>query len=298
MATSQHKSRSQDGFTLIELVVVMTLTMLIAGVMGTFMVRPMEGYIDMSRRAELIDVAQSAIQRIARDARRALPNSVRVSGDQLTIEILHTMDGGRYRAEPGTNAGPVDHTGAADVIDFAGDTSWNALGRFNTSNFTYGVALPAGTRVSIYPIGTNVYDDAATDANPGMITASTSDVTIENDTDEDQVNLSASHEFPLTSPRRRMYIVDSPVTFQCNTGAGTLYRYSGYSIAATQPENPAIAPLNAGQSALVTNKVSACAFTYAPGTSERAALITLDFTVAEAGEQVRLLHQIHVSNVP
>ncbi len=298
MRHPEHDLRSQAGFTMIELVVVITLTMLIAGVMGTFMVRPMEGYVDMSRRAELIDVAQSAIQRVARDARRALPNSVRVSGDQLTIEILHTLDGGRYRAQPGTNPGPVAHTAAADVIDFSGDTSWNVLGRFNSSNFTYSVALPAGTRVAIYPIATTIYTDAATDANPGMITASTTNVTIENDTDEDQVTLSASHEFPLTSPRRRMYIVDSPVTFQCNTGAGTLSRYSGYAIADAQPTNPAIAPLNAGQSALVSNKVSACVFTYAPGTSERAALVTLDFTVAEAGEQVRLLHQIHVVNVP
>ena len=286
------------GFTLIELVVVMTLTLLIVGVLGTFVVRPMLGYVDLSRRAALLDVAQSAIQRVARDARRALPNSVRVSGDQLTVEILHTLDGGRYRAEPGTNAGPVDHTTAADIIDFSGDTSWNILGRFNSSNFTYGVALPARTRVAIYPIGATIFADAAADASPGMISASTTNVTIQNDTDEDQINLSASHEFPLTSPRRRMYIVDTPVTFQCDTGAGTLYRYSGYVIASAQPTNPSIAPLNAVTGDLVTNKVSACAFTYAPGTSERAALITLDFTVADAGEQVRLLHQIHVINVP
>ena len=298
MLRSEHPPRSQAGFTIVELVVVMTLTMLITGVMGSFMVRPMEGYFDTSRRAELINVAQSAIQRVARDARRALPNSVRVSGDQLTVEILHTLDGGRYRAEPGTNTGPVDHTATADVIDFSGDTSWNILGRFNTSNFTYDVALPAGTRVAIYPIGATIFADAAADATPGMITASTTTVTISNDTDEDQIQLSASHEFPLTSPRRRLYIVDTPVTFQCNTGAGTLFRYSGYAIASAQPTNPLIAPLLGGESALVTNKVSACEFTYAPGTSERAALITLDFTVAEAGEQARLLHQIHVVNVP
>ena len=42
----------------------------------------------------------------------------------------------------------------------------------------------------------------------------------------------------------------------------------------------------------------ACTFTYAPGTAERAGLVTLQFTVSAQGESISLLSQVHVDNVP
>ncbi|MDQ7073061.1 MAG: hypothetical protein Q9N32_05720 [Gammaproteobacteria bacterium] len=33
-----------------------------------------------------------------RDIRSALPNSIRISADGKTLELLHTINGGRYRA--------------------------------------------------------------------------------------------------------------------------------------------------------------------------------------------------------
>jgi MSHA biogenesis protein MshO len=53
---------------------------------------------------------------------------------------------------------------------------------------------------------------------------------------------------------------------------------------------------------LLANDVSACTFTYAPGTAQRAGLMTLDITIARAvtggsTEQVRLLNQVHVEYI-
>jgi len=52
--------------------------------------------------------------------------------------------------------------------------------------------------------------------------------------------------------------------------------------------------------ALVADKVTACSMTYQAGTSDRAGLVTLDLTIQDSGttESVRLLHQVHVDNVP
>ena len=80
---------------------------------------------------------------------------------------------------------------------------------------------------------------------------------------------------------------------------GNITRFSEYAIAATQPTNPAAAPLSGGNNAVLTTPVTACAFSYTPGTNQRAGLVTLDITVADAsGERVRLLHQVHVDNSP
>ena len=49
---------------------------------------------------------------------------------------------------------------------------------------------------------------------------------------------------------------------------------------------------------LMADRVTACGFTYTPGTAERAGLVTLEITIAEQGELVRLLAQVHIDNAP
>ena len=41
-----------------------------------------------------------------------------------------------------------------------------------------------------------------------------------------------------------------------------------------------------------------CAFSYSAGTATRGALVTLRIAVGRDGEQVALLQQIHVANLP
>ena len=115
----------QSGFTLIELVVTLVISAIVVSFVSVFISGPVRGFMDQARRARLVDAADSALQRIGRDVRRALPNSVRTTsaGGVVALEVLSTVDGGRYRAQPpGT---------AAQVLDFAGaDGSFNVLGPF------------------------------------------------------------------------------------------------------------------------------------------------------------------------
>ena len=107
--------RRQRGFTLVEAVVVIAITGIIASVVAVFIRAPIEGYFDAARRAELTDVADTAVRRFSRDVHLALPNSVRITSTPSTIaiEFLLTSAGGRYRAEPGV---PGD-----DILDFTQD---------------------------------------------------------------------------------------------------------------------------------------------------------------------------------
>lgn len=299
MHRSFSQLRPEAGFTLFELVLVVAISSIIAGMLNSFIRRPMEAYRDMERRATLVDVAETALRRMARDVRASLPNSLRVSGDKRSLEILHLADGARYREDPGTNpTTSEDHTNPNDWLSFSGDTQFNILGRLSHLDPNYGQALTAGTRLAIYNTSTNVYTDAATSANPGVITPAATTITVTDDVDEDKLTLSSSFEFLLRSPRQKVYVIDSPVSYICDLTGETITRYGSYNINATQPTDPGVAPLSTAASALVTNRVAACEFLYDPGTPSRAGLLTIALTLSEAGEQIRLFQQVHVNNTP
>jgi len=279
--------RTLRGFTLIELIMVIVITGIIAAVVSVFIRSPVQGYMDLSRRAELVDAAESALRLMARDIRRALPNSIRINGANA-IEMINTVEGVRYRHEaPGAPLQRLNFSAA--------DASFNAVGTFN--NITTPFASN-GHRLVIYNLGTTGAD--AYDAATQVITPAATTFTIDADPTppggsgaEDRITLSAGHQFPFQSPRQRLFLVDGPISYICNTGTSFLHRYTGYGLAIAQPVPPV------GVTGIpLTRHVSACTFTYSAGTATRAGLVTLELTLTDSGESVRLLHQVHVDNVP
>jgi MSHA biogenesis protein MshO len=281
----------QRGFTLIELVVTLTLSVIVVGFVSVFISGPVQGFTDQTRRARLVDAADTALKRMGRDVRRALPNSVRtsVSAGVAALEVLSTVDGARYRAQPpGT---------AAQILDFAvADASFNAIGPFTQ------VAKPfssTGHYLAIYNVGVPGAD-AYELANVITPAATQIDITVDGVSGEDRVTLAPAFRFAYASPTQRVYLIDGPISYLCDPTAGTLMRYQGYSIAPSQAARDSHGELLAAGAAasLMANRIASCAFTYAPGTAERAGLLTLQFTVSAQGESISLLSQVHVDNVP
>ena len=94
--------RQLRGFTLVEMIVVIVITGIIGGIVAIFIRAPVQGYVDSARRAEMTDIADTAMRRISRDLRLALPNSVRVTSTcsgptTCYVEFIPTTGGGRYR---------------------------------------------------------------------------------------------------------------------------------------------------------------------------------------------------------
>jgi MSHA biogenesis protein MshO len=280
------------GFTLVELVITIALSTIVVGFMAIFISGPVESYTDQSRRAALVDLAENSLRRIARDIHRALPNSVRLnlSGSVVALELLTTVDGARYRDRP-----PPGNP--SKRLQFsAPDDAFNSIGQFpnitrpfsSNSHYLsiYNVGVPGANAYElsnvITPPGTQIDIDA--DAAPG----------------EDNVRLSPAFKFSFASPGQRMFLVDGPATYLCDSAAGTLMRYSGYAIASNQNDRNSDAELLAAgaDATLVANRVSSCDMTYAPGTSQRAGLVSIALAVTDTGETVSLLHQVHVDNVP
>lgn len=300
----------RNGFTIIELVVVIVLTGIIAVLVGRNIARPIEAFTDTARRAALVDEAESALNRVTREVRLALPNSVRVSGGDA-VEFLRTRTGGRYRAQvdPGMASDPLDFTVATDTFDVLGavkefgEICAGDLPNCGGATATSTAACMGGTAVDclvVYntgqPADCTTLPSGRTNAYCGDNVAGVKDVDVAGRMLEFVHDVASG--FPFPSPNQRFHVVDTPVSFVCNTGTGTLTRYDGYAIGPVQPTAASPPPV-AGR--ILADNVVACSIAYDPGTLTRAALVTLSLTLADPAapaERVRLFQQVHVPNVP
>lgn len=284
--------RRLKGFTLIELIVTIVLTSIVVSFMAMFIVGPVQSYTDQSRRAKLVDLADNALRRITRDIRRALPNSIRVSstGSVVALEMLNTVDGVRYRERP-----PPDD--ADRQLDFAAaDDAFNSVGTFT------GISKPFSSSdyyLSVYNVGVSGADAYELS---NVITPPGTQIDIDADSlpGEDHVTMTPGFRFVYGSPAQRIFLLDGPVSYLCDLSAGTLVRYAGYSITSNQANRDSNAELLAAgaTAALMSNQITSCGVAYAAGTAQRAGLVSLNLAVADSGETVSLLHQVHVDNVP
>src|ERR671937_323259 len=114
------------GFTLIEMVVAIIILGIVGASFGMFILPALNANQAVERRAALIDSAELALRRMARDIRIALPNSLRISSvaaQGFAIELIPTLDGGRYCVPSLANC-----SGAAQELDLtAADTDFDLL---------------------------------------------------------------------------------------------------------------------------------------------------------------------------
>jgi MSHA biogenesis protein MshO len=290
------RQQSQQGFTLVEMIMVIVITGIIGGMVAIFLKAPIQQYFDVARRADMTDIADTALRRIGRDLRLALPNSVRVTGacggagTTCFIEFLPTTGGGRYRAvaaPSGVTAGCGSL--ALDVLDFtAADTCFEVLGVMPP-------AFTGGESIVVYNLGiggASVYDNSSRTTTAVAQAGNT-------------ITIGAPGKlFPFDSPSHRFQVVTTPVTYVCapatdaaGNGTGTLTRWQGYNIQATQPTTlPATATT---PPPVLANYVSACTFTYDPNVvAQSYGLVTMNLGITESGETVSLYSAAHVSNVP
>ncbi len=290
MRQLRRQVRGPQGFTLIELVITIAVGSVVVAFMALFIVMPMNAYSAQSRRATLVDAADSSLRFMARDLRSALPNSVRVSGSGTVtaLELLATIDGARYQ-----DGGPVSNP--ALVLDFTA-----ADGAFSTTVPFTQLSLPwssSSAYLSIYNVGVpgaNAYQMSNVITPAGTTISIAAGATA----NQNLVTLSPAFQFAYGSSGKRVYLVSGPVSYLCDTGAGTLTRYAGYTISATQPTSAATLAAAGATSALVASGVASCQFTFSSGTAQRNALATLTLQISNSGESVQLLEEVQVVNVP
>ena len=287
--------KSQSGFTLVEMIVVIVITGIIGGIVAVFIRAPVQGYVDSARRAEMTDIADTALRRLGRDLRTAVPNSVRipVAAGATYIEFIPTKDGGRYRVSATGGGGGCGAAG--DDLDFTtADTCFEIVG--SPITFAAGDQIVIGSTQSD---GSLPYKTAAAGGVMRPIAAVGA---------QQVVKISSAVAFPASSEldghRFEVVPVDQQaVTYACinmqgglldanGDGQGSLTRYWAYNFIASQPVPPLGLP-----NAILADKVSACNFVYNTSNA-RDSLVAVSLTITRGGESVNLYHEIHVNNIP
>ncbi len=280
----------QTGFSLFELIIVIVLLGIMAGGAGLLITTPVDAYNDQVRRQLLVDQAEMVLRQIARDVRRALPNSIRTIavGAGWALEMVNTIDGARYRDETGGV-----YSANTDILEFSSaDTEFNFLGQLN---FTPPLVLGANQRLVIYNTApTNIYSDAVLGPNPGIVTPAGTSLSLSNNGIEHHIVMAPAVQFSQQSPGQRAFIIDGPISYICNPLSQRITRYHNYAYSIGQPTT---APAGSAEGPLVTQLVG-CSINYTAGTAQRGGIITLEISLSDSGESIRLLHQVHVGNVP
>ena len=255
----------QYGFNLIELVVTITVIGIIMAGTLIYISNSMSAYTATTRRDQLTSLGRTAVEKVARELRTALPNSLRVSNN--CIEFFPTLGGSAYLSLPVTSAG----------------TSFTAVD-FTLTSYT------GNAYVVVYPYNTTALYAAA---DPGPLAGYAG----KSGTPSTTITLNASHQFVREAPRRRFYVTATPVSY-CIVGTD-LRRYDSYGIHAVQSAPPA-----GGNSSLLAQNIQSVdgtamvtPFTYAPGTLRRSGVVSLDFRFLIDGERINLAHEVHVHNV-
>jgi len=286
---------AQQGFTLIELIMVIVLMGVIGGIVSVFMKSPIDAYIASGRRAALTDTADITMRRIGRDLQRALPNSVRVNASNNCLEFIPTKTGGRYRKE-----------GSGALVFDSAVTSFNMLGDYTSfagATLPAGQTITAGDLIVIYNLGITGADAYAADGTTtGTNWSTVSNLMISKSPSPVETTIPINaFQFPLPSGSNRFHVVSSTekmVSYFCSTSTNTLYRTVSNTL------TPSVScPSTGSKIATYVDCASVStsfALTDTGNVLNRNALVNMKLTIKDSTgtESVTLQHEVHVDNTP
>ena len=286
--------RNQRGATLIELIMVIAILGVIAAVASVFIKGPIDAYVDSARRAALTDASDTAIRRMARDIRKALPNSTRIPSTDC-LEFIPTKTAGRYRAA-------VDVLSTGDILNFvASDTSFNMLSL--NSDLPADQKIEIGDVVAVYNLGVS-----GADAYAGDNTSTVRSLANDSGRKESTIAVDAKL-FPFASGSKRFYVIpagEQVVGYVCNgngtdahgTGTGTLRRYIATLPGANSCTLPVIDQNNVTSVSIMASNVASCNFVHNVSDLQRNDPVQLTITFTDSGESISLYHQVYENNWP
>lgn len=286
--------KKQSGFTLVEIIVVIAIMGIIGGLSALIIGRSLDAYAALERREKLQTSIRLAVERISREVRKSLPNSICVhdmtscvSTAEDRFYFIPVKDSGRYQDRPGSYpaSGGIlrDRLPVAPLSRDRFDVlSTDGNNRLDIASNDWIVVYNLNN-IDVYNGTNNVRNQVNAIVQKDINnTAPTAD-------DIDQIQFSGNQSFANHSPSRRFHIIENNNVTLFYLNGTDLFRATS-SFAA--PNTPASTPR------LLMENVQSCTFTYTPGSPQRAGLLKIDITVSSQGEQVQVIHNAHIYYTP
>lgn len=267
---------NKKGFTLIELVLVIAILGIISvGFIG-FINIGSNVYNNVSSRDALISDARFAVERLNRELRNALPNSIRILSNSSSqcLEFVPIKSNNVYLSLP-TLTDP-----ASDSVEVVkASTTYT----FNNSD-----------RVVVYPIETeDVYNlnvSKSSEITTVDTSADSNDSSCEPDCDYSwDISLSTPMTFTADSPNNRLFIVAEPVSYCVDNGS--LWRKDDHGFL----NNQSIFI----DGVLMAEHIDVCNGSCFPFSyNSTKAMVQVDLNFTRNNETIFFSNGVHITNVP
>lgn len=277
-------SKGSYGFTLLELIIVIILLGVMAVGIAGFITLTTQTYLNVSERDELLSNARFVVERLNREVRNAVPNSIREgsSGGTQCLEFMPITASTVYTDIP---VAP-EISATLRVIPF-----------INEAGDPY-TCSSCNDSITVYPLAadaSDIYDSSLskvfTIVNYTLPVAPDKVATI---------TLDSSVTFAQDSPTNRAFIFKQPVAY-CISGvadAVEINRYANYNATSAQAFPPNISSV--GTKSLMAKGLLnlAGAFTVQEATLQRNAVVQIKLIFARDGEEMVFDNAIHITNIP
>ena len=253
-------SNKARGFTLIEVISVIVILSLLAVLGGKFVVESTKSYQSTQTRSRLVNTGRQALERMSRQLRLALPNSLRITNSGACVEFMPIVSGGNYTTKVPDSVNGVPPSSTISVSPHTTN--------YGTPSF---VSIGAMQNADIYG------------ASPSSLAALASQTAI-------SLTLGTAKQWARNSIDDRFYLLDKPQAF-CVV-SGQLRFYDNQSPLTSGVDT------SAAYSILADNLTSATPFALSAGTENRNMNVQFNLTFASNGESVAFNQSVMIRNVP
>jgi len=264
--------KSARGFTLIEIIVVIVVLSILAVLGGKFVTESTDSYQTTQARSRLVNTSRQAMERMSRQLRAALPNSVRLTNGGSCIEFLPIAAAGNYvnKVPDALNAAPLSASiqVSPHTIDF-GNAQFVSIGATQAAEL-YGAGALSRANLSAR---TNIL-----------------------------LTLAAPTRWQRNSINQRFYLLDAPQAF-CVVGSELRF-YAGQDVTNANVNTASSSSL------LAENVIAPVPFSLSAGSENRNTIVQFNFTfsvpirvriganVGSGPETLAFNHSVMIRNVP
>lgn len=263
--------KKQQGFTLIEMVISIVLLGVVGISLGAIIQHSMTIYTDTTTREELLLQGRFVTDRMHREIRDAVPNSVQVNAATHCIEWL-----------------PITNTAVYETLPLSPEST-------NTMRVLPEHGFAKAERIVIMPMSAQILlDDIPANGVFPVAEIKKSEL-VQTAASENMVELTFTQKtsFTANSPAHRLFVYKNPVAY-CLEG-NQLYRYANYPLSRSELSP---AELSVGDRELMAEKIKSVQFDVKQASLVRNGLVKLQFIFNDNNEEVRLDHDVLIANTP